>query len=342
VAFIILAIIFIPAMANIDFYVNDLYGYYLPDSGLTSILIPSFILISLMSLLVYGDRTKRQMSDTYKQLPFKGNSYRVQKSLVALILFLLVFTLVYRLGVAILYSRQVNAVEKEGYTLVKYHFIWYLLAYLFIILELSVVYFTVLFFVSLSDEFLDQLLMVIVYLTLMNGIIYFPLLYIFQAQENFSSIDGSSRLSLSYTQNIRAITKIFDSRIISDEIPRIYDQAMFYSGLILTNLCGVVSFLWIYFVKEPSGEYAGKAGARNILISLVIPLTFLFLYFGVAVLIEVSSGILFYQLFIFLGITILFYISLVLYERSFKLNKTIWIGYASVVIIGALLTRIIA
>jgi hypothetical protein len=116
---------------------------------------------------------------------------------------------------------------------------------------------------------------------------------------------------------------------------------MFYSGLTLTNFCGAASFLWICFIKEPSGEYAGKPGARNIFISLVIPFTFLIAYFGIASIIASVSGALFYQLFLFLGTTILFYISLVLYERSFKLNNPLLISYISVVAIGAILTGIL-
>lgn len=328
-----------------------------PFSNILVIFVVVIILTFIVPLFVYNYRFNKKQVDTFMQAPFSKNNLRITRILIGLAMILISFTVIYFIGVMIVLIKQTlitdsssfNNYEDTAYLNNLYNYGHYFTAYLFIISFVSIQYFINCLFISFSDNLLDAILITI----FVNAILIFfipSLLVLFNCFSylNRSFYMESAVLFLasapSFILPSSILYNVCDALIVNDSIRYVFyngiDVAAFILNLAIYLILAGISIYKIFFVKDPSGEFAGRGGPRNFPISLFAH-AFFFLI-GLLVSAIGSLGIIYFDIVAFIVYGLSYYGVLAIYNRRFKIDIkqiSIFIGVMSLSLILLIATQ---
>lgn len=274
--------------------------------------------------------------DTFYQIPKNKKVIRYANNLTVFLFLLVAFSLSYWLAVMILTIRQgvTNSPGfnmPEGYAaLPMYHFQYYLLAYLFIILTIPSQFFVSYYLITRSNNFFSSFIILVlgevVMIASMFSVIY--LIYTFSNNElyilRFGYMDFSAIFPIALSENI------FRNLIVNNKLPVInFDVALTVELIISAILYVAISALAIFkFVneKESSGEYSRSAVGRDKLQRIISHAGFAVIGLLLASFIGTGTAY-FVSLKIILFITgiiqyaAIYYVFIGLLNRNFKIKK---------------------
>ena len=327
-----LGIIFILTMMNIPFgrganNKEDL------SAGLLSFSIPLFIVSLILPLAVYSDQVRENQADAFNQTPFKGNGLRKIRIFLALIIFLIAATLVFWFAILVFSIRQMTAVSSETVTYVRYNYQYYLCAYLFLIVEAALSYFTSCFFVSLGNTVINQVILLIGGEVILGFFLQFIIMYIgsfAKLPADFKDMSYYSfYLDCNFLSPLLLAQSYFDSLITTGAVSVLESTKFTYliTSMVIFNVAGIASLVYLLLVRDPSGEYSGKAGPRNKFIPYIIHLSF---FFGINLFVSqllffITSVFGFTQFLVsFLMSGLGYYLVLALFYKTFRISKKEW------------------
>lgn len=314
------------------------------------------VMASAYPLFVESYRFSKKNADFSYPLPFKNNSHRLHRSLCFILVFLSIFSLAYWLPLSIYYIRVNNVVLEEGEALREVaSSLMLFVSYLYILPFLFAQFYISTFFVRLGNNWVSSILLTVagnILLMLSIPSIGIWIQCIIGPSDSvaisfyeflFFSTYGPGQLVISYLL-------LFSNAINYGKFGPFSMDSTFAAisvGLIIEIALGALSFIFLYKVKDPSGEYSGskgsyKKGGIYILMAAMILISFLL---GTVIgnftdwtIIIVFTAI--FTIFISVG----FYISFLLFEKTPKLSSKAWICFAiavSSLIIFALISSVI-
>lgn len=328
-----------------------------PLSNILVIFVVAIILTYIVPLFVYNYRFNKKQVDTFMQAPFSNNNLRITRILIGLAMILISLSVIYFMGVIIVLIKQTlitdsssfNNYEDVAYLNNLYNYGHYFTAYLFIVVFISIQYFINCLFVSFSDNLLDAIMITIFANTIL--LFFIPsLLVLFNC---FSYLNSSLYLETavlflasapSFVLPSSILYNVFDALIVNDSI-----RYAFYNGIDVTAfilnitiyviLAGLAIYK-IFFVKDPSGEFAGRGGPRSFPISLFLHGFF----FLIALLVSAigSLGVIYLDVIVFVIFGISYYGVLAIYNRRFKIDIkqiSIFIGVMSLSLVLLIATQ---
>lgn len=270
ITFIIFAHMAFVLLINVDFfetYFQDYYGDYHFQSGPSTNLIGYIILFMVFMLFLplfsMNYRYSLTKSDLFRQAPYKKNAIRYAEHLTTLGIVVFSFTLGFFF---IMFGTMIMSVftkVPEGYEdiykLVHFHFGYYPLAFLVILVMGVLQYFISYLFVSRSNNLLNSIIMLILGELILLLLFYQPMrffqsfYYLHQStfvlpiityQEVFEGLItyGKPGIVLT-TNNVHATTHL---------VLYILEHVVY----VALGVLGIVAFV---VEKDPSSEYAGKA-----------------------------------------------------------------------------------
>lgn len=342
---LIMLAIFVPSMANINIVkpTNPDYGYYnYTNSGISYILYPSLILSCIVPLFAYSYRTSVPKVDSLMQVPFKKNEFRNTRIILALTIFLVVFTLAYWLGAGVMAIRQSTSIDTDLYTYCHFNYQYYVYVYLILLVQIVMSYFVSCFFVSFGSDLTSQIILLIMGELLLSFVLYGPqtlvqtLIKKFATKETYLS--SPIALMLSFIEPVNFDDIIFNGLICYGQKADLTDYGgnLLYVGLGLYFLCGIGATVYTILAKDPSGEVAGKSGERSLYGKIIIALAALFFaaFLGTSSYNSYSGTALAITIIVYLLYVLGFYIIYVAYMRRFDLGKIGWILFGTVSIIS--------
>ncbi len=335
---------------------NVSYRYYeggsfvsQPSSNLIAISIPLTLVAVIFPLFVYDYRFKKTQADTFMQAPLKRNRLRLTRLLLGLSMIMIIFTIVYVIGVLIVFFRQVTTPDlyEQGGYIFKIRFFdyrYYIAAYFFLLAFASLEYFISSFIVLLSDNVLDAIFLLL-FVDIIRALLPFSF-YTYSTTMLNNIYNGYNSFQGSWLANAASPLlvmlypeKIFSSFIIGKEaliFTNFSDYVSFIFYLVAYLLMGVSSVIYVVLSSDPSGEYVGRPGPRRNIIGFIPHLTIFSI--GLLTLSYIQMQPL-AETIIFLVIALIYYCCLALYYRRFRLPRFAFISYfivLSLVLLGTL------
>lgn len=339
----------------------DNYNYYsinsyFASSGLLIIAIMFSILTMILPLFANTYRNSIKGADIFYQVGKGKRSIRFVNNLTLLTSVIISFTVAFLFGIGVLILRQIpnigkapETIQQYGETATKYYlvynFIYYIPAYLMILISGIINYFISYFFVTRANNVLNSIIVLVLGELILGIGIMTPFWYysiIAMYSDNGMTVPyATDFLPATQTASIIGpvafINMLFEGPItgmgsgIVDYLPETMDSKDVLS-LVLT-IVGLVGFLamgalGIYrFIKEPesSGELCGKPQGRGIMQIIIFHIGFGFiglwsnsfssltssLLLGTAIIMIFAQGTIYSAIyFVFTG----------LIRRNFKLN----------------------
>lgn len=324
----------------------------------------TFLATAFIPLAIFSYQTNRVRADFYDQIPLRDKELRRIRILIVLISILIIFTIVFWVGILLTYLHQV-VLNHEAYRrllergadpneFVPYYFQYVYYIPLFFLLVLGIVahYFTCVFFLSLGNRVWDCILLLVLGELLLNfalQAILFPAYVV--CAETFTSSDSSflryindfMRLSFGFGYYLAVFLSFFSENIAKtpsdSSVPSLYQNstqaAVFYINVIAFLLIGLIcAWLMLFAKKDPAGELAGKAGARNRGIAWIPHLFMLFAGFvmaGATQLVIYSDGVLIVVFcFVLASWAVIYFLLLFASRSTIRFAKQDWIRVAIV------------
>lgn len=295
------------------------YQHY--DDGLVMMycvfLLPSFIL----PYFVYRERFQKTAADAYKAFPTDSRKITRTKLIIAGVFIAALVTIIYWSSIGIYYFRYNSYAEHEVtsfgfYARYKVNFLPYIPAFFVILFfELITFYFNCTLISLGSHRNTSGSYMIFGNLILMLG--YYAVLLgiggiIHNSCTNYESFGG-------IPGQIQLIEKSFAQMVVEREAYYQFGEAPAIIMYILTAIQTGVGVL-AFFIKEPSGEYYGMAGARTTATKSILYVAFGIILAFVAI---ISPMFGFYVMLLFNILAILFiYISLVVFNKRFTITMS--------------------
>lgn len=294
----------------------------------------AFIFATVLPLCAYSYRYSLPKADFYNQIPFKKNLVRKVRSLILLSYILIAFTVVFFLGLAICAVKNQMPVEAGLY---KYHYNLgaMTVSYLFLLVIIIAQYFVSSFFVSKGNTFINSMFLLIGGNVILSLIVLAPICFYsvtFNARNaNLGKVDdvlytiGGSGIHSLVLLLISYVTKLEEANInINYSLAEFF--ATKYAAALITDSMffiafGVLGGLEVFFGKEPSGEYYGKAKCHDISQDIIIHLTFGIIGLFVVCSAAIGFVLAFASTFVFYAIA--YYMIHSLLNRSFKFTKRV-------------------
>ena len=309
-------------------------------SALAVIPLVIFFFVFLFSLpqRVLDYQYKRQISDTYLQIPMGRNALRIQIVLVPFVMLLIGFTLAFWAEVGI-YASRVAATkpylsEMENTAIYSPYYLGYLYAYLHFVFAGFCLYAFVACMSSISNSARSA--------SLTSGLGLTALSLAPAAVASFFNV-GSDFYSTPYMFSGVALpivmqNTVFQNIIASDFSGTIgsYQLPIFIISVVLAYLPGILSVFYYFFVPEKKGELAGSKSycpwyvKVPAFLGMMMLIMFTSPLFGIF---RLASGPLF---------LVLTYFIMAVYDSSFKIDLAsgIMIGIEGLVFItGVVINR---
>lgn len=331
------------AYADISSSGETYYTNY-PTTLILHTLVPGLIATFILPFAVYSFRYGRRSADCYLSFPAKPNSIRNTRLLVGLVYLEIAVFCAYWLSNGIFAFRQAvtNIPAATNHTYFFRYMLayqWSPLVYLCIALAVAAQYFANCFFVSLGNNVLGSIIMLIAGDIIMLSIVFTPVSFIYvwlaKAGVSSSTFTASFFFGAGWLFSGTMIYTVFNPLMLGNNpyLHYLTQSWDFWLCLILYVGFAVFAAVYVFKRKDPSGEYFGAWGPRNKATTSVIHLAgalLLFMSFG-----EFTVLSWFFYL-PTLMITMVWsaglYIgSIALYRRSFRLPKYDWITAASVI-----------
>ena len=316
------------------------------------LLAPSFFSVFILPFFVYSYRTSKKAADTFYQASYSDKTIKRARVLIGLGIVLVAVTVSFWIG-ALLYGvryavtpeqtaityRLYSGEEATRYVVRSYVNLAYLpVVYLIGIVLYSAQYFINCFLVSLGNHLIDQICTLVFGNFILMGIVVIPNLYALSLAGMSGSAVSPILYRIFYYGLGPATPMVFLQVLVN---PLLVGEGR--NGLLegaIPNLLIAISMYVVFAaslgvltmtMKDPSGEYAGKAGARNKPIALVPHGAGLLAGIGFACsgLLGIT-GLAILPIFLFALFAVFYYIFLSLWRRNFKLNIFDWICFGSV------------
>lgn len=336
---IFMSIVFWIDVASMNILYHPPYEYatylnHFGSSGLFSAIIPAMLLTLVYPLSIFDYRFSKNKADTFLQLPLKEKQLKRTRLNISLSVLLIGFTITFWIGVLFLLIR-INSVSlsaeliEEGYTVSPYNFLAYLFAYLLSLVLIAAEFYTNAFLVQLGNTaregttylMMGQVILLLVefsfHVYIAGGLLGLP--YFQQSYPQPATFSIGTPIYLIYV--------LFDGYAIGAS-PNPGFAAMTvneWANLIVVFLIGIAAAIALYLLPDPSGEYYGKQGPRNLL-AMVIPHCFFFLV-GLQIF---RLGALPLFLMLYLLFVLGYYMSLASLYRTFRIPKREVIIMASI------------
>lgn len=356
--FLICAAIFWISMINIDVIKDTMYDdingnpypYYWGTQfkgGLLNIGILSTLITFVIPFFVFSYRFDKTGSDAYLQFPSKKNQIRNIKLLIGLGIVVSIITVVYWVGVLIVFARVMSFPAEGTWSYVnleystdavfyeRYNINWnvYLYSYLFTLGSAIGTYFFNSLLVSLGNNFLTSAIYVIAGTLIVSAIGPFTFLYtdelIYVEQDVINAVDRF------YPENFISgpiMDCIYIDRVLGSMIDLSAKNIEFVTSETLSMIFGWVARFGAVplciMLKDPSGEYFGQPGHKNA--------WFGFITYGAMFVIAIMVGTSFFgglellPIALFIIATVAFYLIVSIFNKNFKLGKKDIIPLASV------------
>lgn len=323
--------------------------------SLLSVVISSTLLAALFALFVESYRFKRIKTDFYYSLPFKPRELRRIRTLAALTIVLIIFTLSYWVPSALYYLRyglaEAPINTNPDFSVVKERMLdplWLLYGYLSSLILLSSSFFFCSFFVRLGNSITSSVLL------LLGGSItfgaFFPVIALWvslplNARVGGSQIDlvplafqmyGASAPGFSYAAFFLEpllYGKDLSAGSAHTEIVKnpAYLTCFIISLLVSVGL-GAFGAYTLFWKEDPSGEWSGQPGSHKkwskiflfMALATVALMTSLVGRAGSGTISALTFGIYFVLAIFFAAIQ---YVVYLLYEKKAALSKTSWIFF---------------
>ena len=318
--------------SNIYLYKSGSFFAY-PKTSLLEILIPTLIVSCIMPFFAYSYRFKTNQADTFMQVPLKANTFRNIRIIIGLVIVLLAFSVIYWLGVMILAIRQATApippAEYNRYPF-TFHYLYYLLAFIFFTVMISIQYFINCFVVSLGNNLLDSVLIFVLSQGIFLLYLLAPIFYL-RSFNNMPAIEMLFGISnLSVIMPLTLTISLFDSLIQQGVLDNLFVNGglvLFIVNIVLYIFLGGITIYLTLVFRDPSGEWSEQLGPRNFYIGLIPhALAFLCILFLSA---NSYFGFFSFQFILFLMWLVGYYVMLCIFYRTFKIKKCDWIIFAS-------------
>lgn len=360
--FLIITPPFVVSMTH-NFYQILPYKYYQTlgteiSLSVLGVVISSTVLAALLALFVESYRFQKIKTDFYYSLPFKEKELRRIRTLTALIILLLVFSLSYWMPLAIYYVRYglasapvVNTSTNTTMYAIKERMVdpsWLFLGYLSSLLFLSSSFFLSSFFVRLGNSLTSSVLI------LLGGSVAFAAL--FPALALWLSIPINSKVGgeqidfvpmafqtygvsapgfsfaafflepILYGTNLKAST--MHAQIIKNPA---YLTSFIISLLISLSLGGLSAYI-LFSKEDPSGEWSGQPGSyREWSRSLIFAALSVFALLSSLLGFASGGGLDAFAFASYFVLAIFFasiqYVVYLLYEKKAALSKRSWIFF---------------
>ncbi len=331
-----------------SYYSNYDGAYYVSYSTawppLFAILIPSLLASMALPFICFIYQRKRVRADFFYQLPFKKKEYRRYVLLINLVILLVAITIIYWIGVLIMFCQQIHMNSIDEYLKMSpfyYNYLIFIAYYFYLIICIGLNFFISAFFISLGTRTIDSILYLIfgqlfiafIFMTLVFAIWGFNRWIVETSNEWIVSLI-SYTASPSWLEIVRGTihTCIYMAKgefnIETGElVTRIVSICLYLL------LGGLATWYMLFIKKDPSGEYAGKGVPTNTF-TASFPHAFAFMLgiyvasigaitnYGLLSIPSISMS------FIMWGIAYYFYI--VLTNGGFHFNKKHWIAFGSV------------
>ena len=260
-----------------------LFGVVTSDAFMplvTLLTMPTCLFTAFMPLLIYGYRYKRQQADLFMAAPFSESVYRRIVLTIGCLLMLASFTVSYWISVGSYFLRFATAKLPEGYYFVTANFIYYLPAYVLMLLGVAATYFIAAFLLGLGQDATTAIItysMTIAAFTLLPTAIagyaevaFYSTYYtdFFNKAMTLFKFDPFSWSSIVETWMLPMFRMVDAPNLFDVEHYQLagYSLMLYYAG---GAGCGVLCYL----LKERSGEWAGATPMRNYYVRIPIYVT---------------------------------------------------------------------
>ena len=357
-AIVLAAVFWIPSISNRlvpSLYFNDnnyttstmptMVYYLVCFPPLFYISIPAIIFACFLPISCFSHQTNHVRSDFFYQIPMKEKELRNTKVLLNFAILEIIYTIVYWVGILFIFVNQSSQNAIDPYFSANpyfYNYIYFVPYFFLLMVEIALTYFTSSFLASLATRNKDCGFY-IVFGQLFLAFSFMAILLFFIRCGSFNYLDSFSQFTISFP-NFSWLESEFHTFIFSDliykvnylgnntNLPNSYN-AIYIAARIFSSVCflitGGLSAWGVLFKKDPSGEFAGKAGMGGKIASTIPHLTMGMIGLFVACGVSTSYGTIgMYIFYILWGV--LYYFSLVIVNGSFHFSKKKWITYLSV------------
>lgn len=304
------------------------HGPYYDTNGASAILssiIPAMTLTLIYPFSIFEYRFSKNRADTFLQLPLKEGQLKRTRLNLSLLILLAGYTVTFWIGVIFLLIRCGTTTLSTdyiaaGYTIANYNFLGYLFVYLLSLLFLAAEFYTNAFLVQLgntSKEGSTYLMMgqMILLLAEFSFHVYIVNGLMMDYYLNYSLPQPST---FSIGTPIYLIYNLFNNYTVGiSNVPGFASMAVNeWANFIVPIIVGAGAAVALYLVPDPSGEYYGKPGPRNVWISIIPHVFFFLVGLNIFRLMGIAAAFMIYLLFV-LG----YYMSLASLYRSFRIPK---------------------
>lgn len=322
-------------------YGGDIHYMYPSDIYFT-IAVFFLPLTFILPFAIFGYRYSTKKADTFFQLPLKENVLKRFKFLTLLIFYLGVFTLAYWIGVLILGMNQIFSNNHLADNQMGFWFnYWYFIPiYLFLLVVLAIEFTLNSFFISLANTAWGSIFHMVIgnLILLLSGYSLFDALTVLTNDSAIYNI-ALSFPSLSFVEPFFIGVNVLEKCLLGNQVTSL--EPIRYVSFSLHVLIGGGAFLYLWFGKEPSGEYAGKYKPFTT-ISAIMPhvlAVILGLFLSQFAYITIFQSALLYVQFAMYAIMALggYYFLIVLFKMSFNWEKKTWIAMIACVLFVAII-----
>ena len=315
-----------------------------------------FTLVAFITpLFVFSERFDKGAADAYRAFPANKLQIKRIKILIMLVYLVVLVTVTYSIGVIIYYvshgsaqSAQYEAFYKyDPYKMIGAGAGSFFMNYLFLVLFTVTTYLFNCTLASLGNFLLTSIIYMSAGTLLISGIVPAFIL-------TFASKDGIETYIVNFVKgNFLGIGGTYGKQFaIQAILYKMYALPDFDDVTFSTASTVILSILFLielgvgalcFFLKDPSGEHYSMSGARNENHKIILYASFLVTFMIVAFLCGLLCGILpeyaaVYLVMLFASTAIGSYISLVVFNKRFALNKKELIIFSSVVAVGLIIT----
>ncbi len=319
----------------------DIGEIRVPTVGIIN--IPAMLFSTIAPLIVYDYRYRKNAADTFYQLPLKKNEFRNTRMILALLLQIIVITFFYLVMVLMVIFKQMAAYkileEKETIQTIinDTKLIYYLPYYFALILITCANYFCYCFIANLANRRTIAVLYILM--------IYFITSFFLPAFFNLKRFNYDSEI-IKYADSFiftptphglgNSIYSIFNPLLNGYGIlmNSVYDGIHVIVILSLALLCGLSSFFFTFFCKDPSGEYVGSLSERYKWTFLIPHLFFFTASNGLSS--STGYGFFVLKLLIYCLFAVVYYLTLCLMRKKFKIRIIDIILIACITLFGLL------
>lgn len=345
---VFLASVFLPDVMNVNFSKHcslntftgeeTCYYYGYSQNWLLGISIPSVIVSLVLPFAIYSYRHSISKADMFEQIPFKKNYLRNFRLGLGFAVIFVTMTIVFWLGIWILYTIQSNAAAAKGAPM--FFFGYFGIVYLFLLAIIFVAYFESCLFASFGSGAIDCGLFFIFGNIILSLVVIGPALYF--SSLNSSMLEPPSFFSFSFVNPMVMMSRVTDRLIVYGEYGNLGNLTGYaYGGLGTTLALASASAAYCFLAPEPSGEMANRAMNRSwwktsIIIAGLLLTAISLMGAGLNNAMGATGVII-----VFLWV-LACYLSFAIYDASFKLTINHWIafGISSAVVFTLYITHV--